>query len=381
MALVFRKFTKRVFIIINIVLSSLFLLACCNAFLPPHQWWFVALLGLTFPFLLVFVAAFCFFWIIFRSRWALLSLFTLLVGYSNIRALVGFHYGIKVQDEKPTGTLRVLTWNVSWFDEQLKADKSRISYRTRMLDFIREQRPDVLCFQEYFEPHSRRYPYNNRRDIMKLGYPYCMIVNDYTGWKNAWQTGIAIFSKYPITDSIHIRYPGPLNFRAAESLIGTDIDFKGRKIRVFTTHLQSVLFKSDDYRNIELIKSGSSDSIVEASKSVALKLAQGYKFRSQQVKIVRHQLDTSPYPEIICGDFNDVPNSYTYFKIKGDRIDAFTQASKGIGRTFSNVAPTLRIDYIMTNKQFDVQQYQRHFVPYSEHYPVIADLALRDTAN
>jgi endonuclease/exonuclease/phosphatase family metal-dependent hydrolase len=45
------------------------------------------------------------------------------------------------------------------------------------------------------------------------------------------------------------------------------------------------------------------------------------------------------------------------------------------------VAPTLRIDYIMTNKQFDVQQYKRHFVPYSEHYPVIADLALRDTAN
>ena len=152
-------------------------------------------------------------------------------------------------------------------------------------------------------------------------------------------------------------------------------------VRVFTTHLQSVLFKSNDYRNIELIKSGSSDSMLEASKSVALKLARGYRFRSQQVKIVRHQLDTSPYPEIICGDFNDVPNSYTYFKIKGDRKDAFTQAGKGIGRTFSNVAPTLRIDYIMTNKRFEIQQYMRYFVPYSEHYPVLADLTLRDTAN
>jgi hypothetical protein len=81
--------------------------------------------------------------------------------------------------------------------------------------------------------------------------------------------------------------------------------------------LQSVLFKSDDYRNIELIKSGSSDSMIEASKSVALKLAQGYKFRSQQVKIVRQQLDTSPIPRSSAATSMMFPIPYTYFKIKG----------------------------------------------------------------
>jgi endonuclease/exonuclease/phosphatase family metal-dependent hydrolase len=381
MAPVFRKFSKRLFITLNIVTCCLFLLACCNAFLPPHEWWFIALLGLAFPFLLIIVAAFCFLWIIFRSKWIFLSLVTLIIGYTNIRALVGFHYGMKVKEEKPARSIRILTWNVTWFDEQLKAGSSRQSYRKKMLEFIKDKKPDVLCFQEYFEPHSKRYPYNNRKDISLLGYPYSMVVYDYTGWKTAWQTGIAIFSKYPISDSIHLKYPGPLNLRAAESLIGTDIDFKGQKIRIFTTHLQSVLFKSNDYRNIEMIKSGSSDSMIKVSKSLAAKLVQGYKFRSQQVKIVRQQLDSSPYPEIICGDFNDVPNSYTYFKIKGDRKDSFTEAGKGIGRTFSNVAPTLRIDYIMTDPRFDVKQYVRHFVPYSEHYPVIADLTLSDTAN
>jgi endonuclease/exonuclease/phosphatase family metal-dependent hydrolase len=379
MAPVFRKFTKRLLITFNIVACFLFLLACCNAFLPPHDWWLIALLGLTFPFLLVLVITFCLVWIIFRSKWILLPILCLALGYTNIRALVGFHYGMSPKEEKPEGSIRIMTWNVTWFDEQLKADKSRVSYRNKMLDFIKEKQPDVLCFQEYFEPHSKRYPYNNKKDITNLGYPYSMVVYDYTGWKTAWQTGVAIFSKYPIIDSVHIKYPGPLNFRAAESLIGTDINFNGQTIRVFTTHLQSVLFKSKDYRNIELIKSG--DSMIEASKSVALKLAQGYKFRSQQVKIVRQQLDSSPYPEIICGDFNDVPNSYTYFKIKGDRKDSFTQAGKGIGRTFATLAPTLRIDYIMTDPKFTVKQYVRHFVPYSEHYPVIADLTLSDTAN
>lgn len=380
MAPVFRKFTKRVFIVINIVLSTLFLLACCNAFLPPQEWWFVALLGLAFPFLLILIAGFCLFWIFFRSKWIILPILSLVVGYTNIRALVGFHYGKENKKEKPDGALRVMTWNVTWFDEQLKIDKSRVPYRQKMMEFIGDQQPDVICFQEYFEPHSKRYPYNNRSDLIKMGYQYSLVVNDYTGWKNSWHTGVAIFSKYPIVDSIHIRYLGPLSSRAAESLIGTDIDFHGKRIRVYTTHLQSVLFKVKDYHNIEIIKSAS-DSMLEASKSVALKLAQGYKFRGQQVGIVRGQLDSSPYPEIICGDFNDVPNSYTYFKIRGDRKDAFTQAGKGIGRTFSNIAPTLRIDYIMTDRRFDVEQYFRYFVPYSEHYPVIADLTLRDTVN
>lgn len=375
MAPVFRKFTKRVFIVINIFLCVLFLLACCNAFVPPQKWWFIALLGLTFPFLLILVAAFILFWIVFRSRWAILSAVVLLIGYTNIRALIGFHYGKDVQAQKPEGTLRILTWNVSWFDEQLKADKSRVSYRTKMLEFIGQNQPDVLCFQEYFEPHHKRYPWNTREDFAKLGYPYRHVAFDYTGWKNHWQTGIAIYSKYPITDSIHIRYPGPLMHRAAESLIGADINFNGQTVRVFTTHLQSVLFKDNDYRNIELIKTGS-DSALEASKSIALKLARGYQFRSQQVEIVRQQLDSSRYPVIVCGDFNDVPNSYTYFRIKGDRKDAFTEAGRGIGRTFWNIAPTLRIDYIITDKRFNVEQYMRYFVPYSEHYPVIADVSL-----
>src|ERR1044072_7884177 len=137
MAPVFRKFTKRLFITLNIVACCLFLLACCNAFLPPHEWWFIALLGLTFPFLLILVAGFCLLWVIFRSKWVLLPSLTLALVYTNIRALVGFHYGMKVKEEKPAGAIRILTWNVTWFDEQLKAVKTRVSYRDKMLDFIK----------------------------------------------------------------------------------------------------------------------------------------------------------------------------------------------------------------------------------------------------
>ena len=380
MAYVFRKITKKVFVILNIVAGCIFLLACCNSFLNPQQWWFIALLGLAFPFLLLFVIGFFFFWVLFRSRWALLSLACLAFGYSNIRALVGFHFGKDYPAKKPRGSLRILTWNVTWFDEQTKEVKNRVSYRKDMFDFIATQNPDILCFQEYVELNNRGPSYNNQREITKLGYPFHIIAYDYFGWKNSFWAGVAIYSKYPFTDTFHIRYGGSLLLKANESFIGGDIEVRGKKIRICTTHLQSVLFQKNDYRNLEIIKTAA-DSMYTASKSVVKKLVQGYKNRGDQVDIVRKHLDESPYPAILCGDFNDIPNSYTYFKMKGDRKDAFREAGAGIGHTFSKIVPTLRIDYIMTDPKFDILQYFRYFLPYSEHYPVIADVALPDTAN
>jgi endonuclease/exonuclease/phosphatase family metal-dependent hydrolase len=104
----------------------------------------------------------------------------------------------------------------------------------------------------------------------------------------------------------------------------------------------------------------------------------GYTFRGFQADLVRNKLDSCPYPEIICGDFNDVPNSYTYFRIKGNRQDVFVRKGSGLGRSFTAVSPTLRIDYILTDKAFDVLQYNRFLVPWSDHYPIVADLKLAE---
>jgi endonuclease/exonuclease/phosphatase family metal-dependent hydrolase len=369
-----RTFTKRLFIFINIGIVVLFLLACANSFLHPEKWWFFALLGLSFPFLLLFTLVFMIFWILFRSRWAFLSLASLLFSYSNIRALIGFGSG-GFHAEKDTGSIRILSWNVRWFDEQ-KRQKDQHPSRKQMLEFIKEQQADVLCFQEYFE--TNKVTYSNLADIQRLGYPYFYKVIDYGRKGSALEVGVAIFSRYPITDTVRIQFPGPAKLRAAESLIACNINIKGQTIRVFTTHLQSVLFQHEDYRSLRMIKTAD-DSIVDASKSIVKKLRQGYTSRGKQAEIVREQLDASPYPAIVCGDFNDVPNSYTYFHIKGNFRDAFLEKSNGLGRTFSNISPTLRIDYILANDQFTVKQFRRDVLPYSDHYPIVADLQLTDT--
>jgi endonuclease/exonuclease/phosphatase family metal-dependent hydrolase len=43
------------------------------------------------------------------------------------------------------------------------------------------------------------------------------------------------------------------------------------------------------------------------SKRILKKMKQGYIYRSEQVKHIVNHIKSSPYPVVVCGDFNDIP--------------------------------------------------------------------------
>ncbi|MFY7898724.1 MAG: endonuclease/exonuclease/phosphatase family protein [Chitinophagaceae bacterium] len=101
-----------------------------------------------------------------------------------------------------------------------------------------------------------------------------------------------------------------------------------------------------------------------------------FKRRAVQADIIKTELIASPHPSVICGDFNDVPNSYTYFTIKGNKQDAFLKKDFGIGRTFIALAPTLRIDYILVDNTFNVAQFDMVDEGLSDHIMLVSDIRL-----
>ncbi len=375
-----RKFTKKVVILLNLIAAAFFLLACCNAFLHPDKWWFVSLLGLAFPLLLLIVFGFFIFWLFLSSRrWSLISLIALILGWQNIHAFLGFHISAGFKNEKQEGALRVLTWNVHEWDEFITPRPGASGHREKMMEFLRQENADVMCFQEFFESHNPKEMADNIAFIQQqLNYPYSFFSHDYHRYDGVFETGVIIFSRYPIANTLQWKFKKAQNIRASESLIAADLNVNGKMIRIFTTHLQSVLFRSKDFHNIEIIKNAE-DSMMQASKSIVKKLKRAYSFRSAQADLVREQLDSSAYPNIICGDFNDVPNSYTYFHIRGNMEDAFIKKGFGIGRSYVNLSPTLRIDYIMSSPEYRVLQCKRFNLPYSDHHPVVADFGLPDS--
>jgi endonuclease/exonuclease/phosphatase family metal-dependent hydrolase len=372
----FRNFTRRLFIILNGAAVLLFLLACAN--LKPVRWWPISLLGLLFPLLLLVVFVFFLFWLFIPARrpWALLSLITLIIGWSNIHALLAFHPGGRFSTVKPPHSIRILTWNVRSWDEFITRKTGASGHRSKMMEFIARQNADVLCFQEFFEYGDPKQVDANIPYIrQQLHYPYYVFSRDYRRWDGMYVAGVIIFSRYPITDTLLMNYDRTDGIKATESLIAANIDVGGDTVRIFTTHLQSVLFRGKDFHDLQIIRNVN-DSILQASMSIAKKLRYAAAIRAEQAVKVRAQLDSSPYPAVICGDFNDVPNSYTYFTIRGSRRDAFIEKGFGIGRTYAYISPTLRIDYILADPRMTVLQCARFSLPYSDHHPVVADLQL-----
>jgi len=238
------------------------------------------------------------------------------------------------------------------------------------MEQLREQDADIICMQEFYTAKLQDY-YDNIGYIQKnLNYPYYYFNFFEDGYKQYFSS--IIFSRFPIIDSGMVIYPRP---SSSEALLHIDVKLNTDAIRIFTSHLQSVQFKKSDYERINEIKNYD-DGIVSNSKTIFSKLKRGFVNRSIQANSIREQTGQSKYPVIFCGDFNDIPNSYTYFTARGNMEDAFLIRGSGLGRTFNSISPTLRIDYILASKEFSVLQFNRFVRNLSDHYMLLADLKL-----
>lgn len=368
----FRRFGKRFFLILNVLAVLFFLAACLTPYVHPGKYWFIAVLGLGFPFLLFLVLGFIFFWLIAKPRFALLSAAALLIGWKSISVLFAFHTpGSFRLAKKDTATLRIATWNVARFIELKKNNNAGSQTRLKMMELIKQQDADILCLQEFQTSLNPEY-YNNIEYIRnELNYPYHYFSYDEDGHSHFYSS--VIFSRHPIIDTGVVHYSRP---SLPEALLYADIRHHNDTIRVYTTHLQSLQLKKSDYEKIDEIKKAE-DSLISNSKTIFAKLKRGYTNRQRQTDLFRQLLDDCPYPKMVCGDFNDIPNSYTYFTIRGDMQDAFLKKGFGIGRTFSSLSPTLRIDYLLADKAFNILQFNRLVKNYSDHYMLVADVKLR----
>jgi endonuclease/exonuclease/phosphatase family metal-dependent hydrolase len=365
-----RTFFRKFLIVANLVLAFVYLLACLAPYLNPVKWWFISWLGFVFPFLLLLLFVSVLFWFFVNPKFALLFLVILFMGWKSISVFLSFHTTQTFRYDKPEGSLRIATWNVARFIEIRRNNNSGSQTRLKMMDQLKEQNADIICMQEFYTAKRKDY-YDNISYIQKnLNYPYYYFYFQEDG-SNQYFSSI-IFSRLPIIDSGLFIYPRP---SSSEALLHVDLKFNNDTLRVFTTHLQSVHFEKKDYERIDEIKNYD-EGIVSNSRTIFSKLKRGSERRSIQANSIRAQINRSRYPVIFCGDFNDIPNSYTYFTVRGNLKDAFLMKGSGIGRTFNSISPTLRIDYILASDDFSVLQFKRFVRNLSDHYMLVADLKL-----
>jgi len=364
-----RRFTKIILIASNVVIGILFLLGCFNEWVYPRQLWFVGFLTLASFYLLLILVGFIFFWLFVKPRFIFISLLWIALAWNPLQHLVELRLSPNFTANKHPSNLRIMSWNVEHFD--ILEHKTHPENKQQMIDIINQHQPDIACFQEMVasdqSPDAINYLPEFQAELNMLGYHYSY--NKKLDFDGKHHFGIITFSKLPISSKHTISYP-PNDYNSIFQYL--DITKGSDTFRVFNLHLQSMKFTNN---NRDYLENPTLDGkAIKNSKSLVSKFRSGFLKRQTQSDRIKKAINSSPYPVIVCGDFNDVPNSYAYTTIGKNLKNCFAEKGTGIGRTYYGISPTLRIDNIFCDPRFSVEQFVRVKKKLSDHFPIVADL-------
>lgn len=365
-----RRLTKRFLILSNIIVGLLFLGGAFVRFLDPDKYWYLSLLTLALPFLILLLVVFFVAWLFVKPFWSLISLLFLAIGWNAVINIIPLRLDASFVMKKDSADIRIMSWNVEQFN--IQNYKKNPQGRQQMLDLINEYNPDIACLQEVVAGETRKainyYPEIVKSLHFKDNFFAYQLTNDFD--RNH-HFGTIIFSKFPIIrKQFMVNNPDDYNstFQYVDVLVGNDT------VRIFNVHLQSLKFTKENREYLDSLQIKTTSA--SESKSVIQKIRKGVIKRAVQARFVKDEMNHTHYPKILCGDFNDVPVSYAY-EILGEGLqNAFVKKGFGFSRTFAGISPTLRIDNIFVDSSFSVVQYKRISSNLSDHFPIVADVKL-----
>lgn len=327
--------------VVTILVAGLFIATLFVPTLDPREWGELSTLGLIAPFIYAAQAVLTLYWIV---RWrvvialmmiciSLLGIFQLSLFYKLEFRRVYSEPNLKPQYDKKA--LKVMTYNVRSF-----IDDNGERCIDSLVDIIKSLNPDILCLQEM--------GFSEIADTMLKP------LNPMPHSLSRVNLSPAIYSRYPIIRASRI--DSLKNYVWADIVIKKDKNNEDT-IRVFSNHLHSTAIRRDDSNYIENHEYLESDSLGKV-RSMIQRLSDNNCMRASQADTLAAIIASSPYPVIVCGDFNDTPVSYTYKTVSSNLNDCYREVGRGYSHTYRGFFDMLRIDYILCSDEFEPLSYE-----------------------
>jgi endonuclease/exonuclease/phosphatase family metal-dependent hydrolase len=353
-----RKVLYKILLAVNVFFAVALLISYLAVHISPQVFALPAFFGLSYPYLL-------FINILLAIIWAMLLRFEALISVAVIA--IGFtHFSNYLKLAKPAGdqvnTFKVISYNVRLFNYY--ENKNGTNSEKKVLEFLRDQKPDILCLQDLYGSGG-----SAQKEIAignTLGGKYYSHMKVLGSGKNRFY-GIATYTKFPI-----IRKGEIVHSRSSSLSIYTDVLIGNDTFRIYNSHLQSFRLKSMERSFIEEMTTSDDNETLGDVKSLSLSLKKGFVRRAFQAEVLKDNVNKSPYPVIVLGDFNDTPVSYAYRKIRKGLNDSFVNSGYGAGFTYRGNYPPNRIDYILYDNALINTYFEIIKVKYSDHYPIIS---------
>lgn len=347
--------------IISAIIFLLTIVASVGGKISPHIWAVPSGLVLFFPYLYIATFIIGVYWLCrVKVIPSIVAVIVLVVCFPAAHTAVPLHFK---KDATGKNTFTLLTYNVLGYADR---QHDSLDY-SRTLAYIIEKDADIVCIQEsYGLPQGKK---NStlamQTDSLRSRYPFI-----FTSGRSA----ITWLSKYPA-----VMGTVPDSLKHFASLCSVKID--GTKVDLIGVHLSSYCLSDEEREVVTDIRGirSAKESISEFRHSIWHKLGVAFKARATDAVQLRDFIDTGHISTdaIICGDFNDVPLSWTYRKIIGsDFHDAYTDTGFGPIITYNAHLFYFHIDQILYRGSLKPLNIEKGKLKSSDHYPLLSTFSI-----
>lgn len=364
-------------IVFCIALSAVYVFSAFSGYVSPLEDSKMAYLGMVYPVLLIAMTIMIVIWALCKKYlMSILFLLPLICTFDAIRTFCPINNPFSTKDENKAH-FTLMTYNVMEF-EDFEEDVVK-SVENRTIKYILEKNSDIVCLQESrYSLNNPANPFgisNRQHELLEAKYPH-----KWTGRRD-----LCLLSKFPIRRVNTIS--------TSNSNYGCDlyeIDVNGTPVTIINVHLQSIGLSMTDkelymdmtsisktHENIDSAKI----KVKEIRRQLISKLGAAFRERARQAKRIRNVLENIEGNVILCGDFNDTPNSYAYRQICENMHDAYRDKAFGPTITYHDNRFYFRIDHIFYRGGLKVVDIERGSNSSSDHYPVLATFEILNTKN
>lgn len=340
--------------VLMLVAAGLLLLSYLSVVINPAKLWVITLFGLMFvPFLLLNFMLFL--WALKRrSRAFVIPLLALLPSLFFMGRYFRFQGSDKAVGTDGARTVKLVSYNVGRFF----MCGGNTDCADSIFHRISSESPDIICFQEFYVDRPERIKRYMAGNFKGYNIEYYLFSGKYGYYGNV------TLSRFPVRNKGKIKFD-----KSANLSLFTDYSVRGSSFRVYNCHFESYNISLPGI--VKAMHKG--DNVVRETGD---KMRRSILRRPRQVEQVMAHVDGCGMNTIVCGDFNDNPMSYTYYRLIKDRRDSFVAGGKGFGATYSFLWPMLRLDYVLVPSQYEVLSHRTEKLPFSDHYPVIVEFEI-----
>lgn len=258
-------------------------------------------------------------------------------------------------------TFKIMSWNVL-HTEDIEQPESTTN---RAVEYMINSGADVICLAELdnFSPSEFKNASPELIDSLMRAYPFRAGISS---------TDIKVLSRYPV-DRAGLSDDSDFGRRRFDFF---KIHFPGKTLTVGMVHLYSYDLSEEERQVVTEIKSvdTAKTSVKEFKGSIMAKLRKAFRRRAENASELRKTIDRITGPLIVCGDFNDVPNSWAYEMIAGDDMrDAYIETNFGPSITYNLHMFYFHIDQMLYRGPLKALDLEVGKIKTSDHYPLIGE--------